>query len=154
MIFRNNIPSIKYLMYDLVEITNKMQPCIRIHHSTVQRGLNMFRAAYRSSSGAPTVLAASGPHSSHSDLTTAGHHMRMWTKGCKYSWSSWWWAVCPSKHVEPSTNGRMMNSNARLHLVGYFYWVILRCTDPWILNLSHVIGIILTVNSDYFPKQH
>jgi len=46
----------------------------------------MFRAANRSSSGALTVFAASGLHthvvtdrnqSSHSDLTTAGHHMRM-----------------------------------------------------------------------------
>ena len=47
----------------------------------------MFRAGYRSSSGAPTVFAASGLHthvvtgrgqgSSNSDLTTAGHHMRM-----------------------------------------------------------------------------
>jgi len=23
-----------------------------------------------------------------------------------------------------------------LHLIGYFYWFILRCTDPWILNLD------------------
>ena len=48
----------------------------------------MFRAAYRSSSGALTVFAVSGLHtrvvtdrsqgtSSHADLTTAGHHMRM-----------------------------------------------------------------------------
>ena len=52
----------------------------------------MFRAAYRSSSGALTVFAASGLHmqvvtgrsqvrvgtgSSHTDLTTAGHHLRM-----------------------------------------------------------------------------
>ena len=44
----------------------------------------MFRAAYRSSSGALTVFAASGLHThvvtgrSHvSDVTTAGHHMRM-----------------------------------------------------------------------------
>jgi hypothetical protein len=22
-----------------------------------------------------------------------------------------------------------------LHLIGYFYWFILRCTDPWILNI-------------------
>jgi hypothetical protein len=28
--------------------------------------------------------------SSHSDLTMASRHMRMWTGGCKYSWSSWW----------------------------------------------------------------
>jgi hypothetical protein len=51
----------------------------------------MHPAAHRSSSGAPTVFAASGLHThvvmavvksewelcSHSDLTTAGHHMRM-----------------------------------------------------------------------------
>jgi hypothetical protein len=52
----------------------------------------MFRAAYRSSSGAVNVFAASGLHthvvtggsqsdwelaSSHSDLTTVGHHVRM-----------------------------------------------------------------------------
>jgi len=44
----------------------------------------MFRVPYRSSSGALTVFAASGLHthvvtgrSFHSDLTTAGHHMRM-----------------------------------------------------------------------------
>jgi len=44
----------------------------------------MLRAAYRSSTGALTVFAVSGLHtyvvtgrSSHSDLTTAGHHMPM-----------------------------------------------------------------------------
>jgi len=30
-----------------VEITNKMQPCIRIYYSTVHWRLNMFRKAYR-----------------------------------------------------------------------------------------------------------
>jgi len=50
-------------------------------------------------------------------------------------WSSWWWAVCRSKHVEPSTNCGIINSITRLHLAGCFYWFILRCTDPWILNL-------------------
>jgi len=74
----------------------------------------MFRTAYRSSSGALTVFAASGLHthvvtgrSSHSVLTTAGHHMRMWTRGCKYSYSFWWWTICRSKHVEPSMDGRI-----------------------------------------------
>ena len=36
------------------------QPCNRIYYSTVHWRLNMFRAAYRSSSGALTVFAASG----------------------------------------------------------------------------------------------
>jgi hypothetical protein len=31
-------------------------------------------------------------------------------------------------------NGGIINSVTRLHLVDYFYWIILRCTDPWILN--------------------
>ena len=39
-----------------------MQPCNRIYYSTVYWRLNMFRAAYRSSSGALTVFAASGLH--------------------------------------------------------------------------------------------
>ena len=50
------------LRLDSVEITNKMQPCIRIYYSTVHWRLNMFRVAYRSSSGALTVFAASGLH--------------------------------------------------------------------------------------------
>ena len=29
----------------------------------------------------------------------------------------------------------IINSVTKWHLVGYCYWVILRCTDPWILNL-------------------
>jgi hypothetical protein len=33
-------------------------------------------------------------------------------------------------------NGEIINSVTKLHLVGYFYWVILRCTDPWILKTS------------------
>ena len=49
-------------------------------------------------------------------------------------WSSWWWVVCHSKHVESSINFGMINSITRLHLVGHFYWFILRCTDPWISN--------------------
>jgi hypothetical protein len=50
------------LKLDSVEITNKMQPCIRIYYSTIHWKLNMFRAAYHSSSGALTVFAASGLH--------------------------------------------------------------------------------------------
>ena len=45
-----------------VEITNKMQPCNRIYYSTVHWRLKMFRAAYRSSSGALTAFAACGLH--------------------------------------------------------------------------------------------
>jgi len=37
-------------------------------------------------------------------------------------YSSCWWAVCRSKHVQPSINVGIINSITRLHLVGYFYW--------------------------------
>jgi len=33
-------------------------------------------------------------------------------------WSSWWWAVCRSKHVEPSINFGIINSITKLHFVG------------------------------------
>jgi hypothetical protein len=39
-------------------------------------------------------------------------------------WSSWWWAVCRSKHVELSVKFGIIHSITRLHLVGYFYWFI------------------------------
>jgi len=52
----------KIMFWVSVEITNKMQPCNRIYYSTVHWQLNMFRAAYRSSSGALTVFVASGLH--------------------------------------------------------------------------------------------
>ena len=51
-----------FFYYDSVEITKKTQPCNRIYYSTVHWRLNKFRAAYRSSSGALTVFAASGLH--------------------------------------------------------------------------------------------
>jgi len=50
------------MKHDSVEITNKMQPCNRIYYSTVHWRLSMFRAAYRSSSGALNIFAASGLH--------------------------------------------------------------------------------------------
>jgi len=37
--------------------------------------------------------------------------------------SSWWWAVCRSKHVEPLKNFWIINSSKQLRLVGYFYMI-------------------------------
>jgi len=44
--------------YVSVEITNKMQPCNRIYYSKIYWSLNMFRAAYRSTSGAPNCICS------------------------------------------------------------------------------------------------
>jgi hypothetical protein len=55
--FRRCINSV---LDDSVQITNKTQPCNTIYYSTVHWRLNMFRAEYRSLSGALTVFAASG----------------------------------------------------------------------------------------------
>jgi len=103
----------------------------------------MFRAAYRSSSGALTVFAASGLHT---HVVTGRCPGRMgqrpvttWVykpEAAYRVWSSWWWEVSSSKHVEPSINFGIINSITRLHLVCYFYWFILRCTDPGISNCN------------------
>jgi len=36
-----------------------------------------------------------------------------------------------------------------LHLVGYLYWVILRCTDPWILNVLLLLYVLAFIHT-YF----
>ena len=95
-----------------VEITNKMQPCNRIYYSEVYWRLKMFRAAHRSSSGALNCICRLQIQFRAPD-----------DERC-----------AARKHVEPSRNFGIINSVTSLHLVGYFYWIILRCTDPWILN--------------------
>ena len=75
-----------------------MQPCNRIYYSKIDWRLNMFRAACRSSSGAPKCICSfwfiytcgDRPlsrlgESSHPPWATAGHHMCIETRGCKYS---------------------------------------------------------------------
>ena len=71
--------------FQSAEITNKMQPCNRIYYSKVYWRLNMFRAAHHSSSGAPNCKCSLWFIFSHPALTTAGHHMCIYTRGCKYS---------------------------------------------------------------------
>jgi hypothetical protein len=141
------------MKYNSEEITNKMQPCNRIHYSTVHWRLNMFWAAYRSSSGALTVFA---PAIVKSEWEMA-FPLRLDYGWCKYSQTSWWWAVCRSKHAQPSMNGGIMNCITWLHLLSYFFWVILWCTHPWIfkkekeeiwLNLWHYPGICLERESE------
>jgi hypothetical protein len=46
------------MIIESVETTNKMQPCNRIYYSKVYWRLNMFRAAYRSSSGALNCICS------------------------------------------------------------------------------------------------
>ena len=105
-----------------VEITNKMQPCNRIYYSTVHWRLNMFRAAYPSSSRALTVFAASGLHT----------HV---VTGRSQVW------VGTAVPTQTSMNGGIINSITRLHPLGYFYWVIVtvskvfftaRLSPPWL----------------------
>jgi len=64
-------------IYNSVAITNKMQLGNGIYYSTVHYKLNTFRAVCRSSSGAPTVFAASGLHTHVETARTGGLHMRM-----------------------------------------------------------------------------
>jgi hypothetical protein len=103
----------------------------------------MFWAAHRSSSGVLTVFATSGLHT---HVMTG--RSQVWvglrpviTCVCKPEAANTVRApdderCAARKKVEPLMNGGIINFISRLHLVGYFSWVILRCTDPWILNFS------------------
>jgi len=93
-----------------------MQPCNRIYYSNVRWRLNMFRAAHRSSSGAPNCI--------YSLRFTCVTTCLCKPEAVNTVWSPWWWAVCCLKHVEPSANVGITNSITRLHLVGEFYWLI------------------------------
>ena len=101
----------------------------------------MFRAVCRSSSGAPNVFAASGLHTqvvtARSQVWVGRSPLAYVNQKLQIQWGlSWWWATYCSKHVELLMYcGIIINSVTKLHLVGYCYWVILRCTNPWILNL-------------------
>jgi len=78
-----------------------MQPCNRIYYSTVHWQLNMFRAAYHSSSGALTEFAASGLHT---HVVTGRSQVWVGTG------SQWWlavvkseWELVPSSHSDLTT---------------------------------------------------
>jgi len=180
-----------------------MQPCNRIYYSKIYCRLNMFRAAYRSSSGAPNCICSIWfiyPCGDRPLFRLGGNMFRaanrsssgapkcicsLWfihpcgdqplsrlggneslrsldngqsPHGCINQrlqiqfWSSWRWVICRSKHVEPSINFGIINSITKLHLVGYFYWFILRCTDPWILNLYCCVWLKLETSLLSFSK--
>jgi len=60
-------------------------------------------------------------------------------------YSSWWWAVCRSKHVESSINVGIKNSITRLHLIGYSYWFILTDIYPVGKACHHSVTIRIPV---------
>jgi hypothetical protein len=103
-----------------------MQPHNRIYYSKIYWRLNMFRAAYRTSSGAPNCICSLWFINPCGDrpLSRLGGNSVPTQPGQRQNtvWSSWQWAVCRSKHVESSINFGVINSITRLHLVGYFYW--------------------------------
>jgi hypothetical protein len=132
-----------------------MQPCNRNYYSKIYWRLNMFLAAYRSSSEAlncicslwfiypcgdrPLSRLGGKWHTGTVSTQPVQLLVTTWVykpEAANTVWGSWWWAVCRSKHVEPSINFGIIISITRLHLVGYFWWFILRCTDPWILDFS------------------
>jgi len=50
-------------------------------------------------------------------------------------------------------NGGIINFVTKLHLVGCFYWVILQCTDPWILNTYfHKVPGVWSVSQSWHQK--
>jgi hypothetical protein len=143
-----------------VEITNKMQPCNRIYYSKIYWSLSMFRAAYRSSLGATNCICnlwfiyTCGDRSLWS-LSGIQNWQRLVTTRVRKPeaaitvWSTWWWEVCRSKHVELLVNFAIINSITRLHLIGYFYWFT--TTMHGSMNMK-VIPYVLSNKNKIFVK--
>ena len=119
----------------------------------------MFRAAHRSSSGAVNCICSlcficpygdwllprlSG--TAHGAVPTQPWQrpVTIWAykpEAANTVYSSWWWAVCRSKHVEPLKNLGMINSIKNLHLVGIstewvrsfivYFWLSWLWTRHW-----------------------
>ena len=67
-------------------------------------------------------------------LATAGHHMGIWTRGCKYSLELLMMSGVP---LETCWAFNKLCNNKFYYKAAscwYFYWVTLRCTDPWVSN--------------------
>jgi hypothetical protein len=103
-----------------------MQPCYRNYYSKIYWRLNMFQAAYRSSAGAPNSICSLWFIFPCGDrpLSMLGGNWEYKPEAANTVWSSWWWAVCCSKHVEPLIDFGIINSTTKLHFAGYFYWLI------------------------------
>jgi len=115
--------------------TNKMQLCNRIYYSKVYWSLNMFRAAHRSSSGALNSICSLW------FICSCGHRpVTTWAykpEAANTVYSSWWWAVRRSKHVEPSINFGIINSITKLHLVGI--------STEWFMSYLYIAVLSFTV---------
>jgi hypothetical protein len=116
--------------------TNKMLLCNRIYYSKVYWRLNMFRAAHRLSSGALNRICSlwftylcgdrplpklSGEIDHQIPIQPWQRPVTIWVykpEAANTVYSCLWWAVCRSKHVEPSINFGIINSITKLHLVG------------------------------------
>jgi hypothetical protein len=111
--------------------------------------LNMFRAAHRSSSGALTVFAASGLHThvvtGRSQVWVETEFpLRLDCGRSPHAYVNWRLQIQLELLVMSGVpletcwafNERWNNKfHYKLHLVCYFSWVILRCTDPYILKI-------------------
>jgi len=81
-------------------------------------------------------------------LETCWAFNKFWNNKFYYKVASCWLFLL----IHTTMHGSM-NSITRLHLVGYFYWVILRCTDPWIL-LQGCILLVISTESYYVARIH
>ena len=88
------VPQVGYLKElkknESLEITNKMQPCNRIYYSNVYWMLNMFRAAYRSSSGALNCICSLWFIYTCGDLPVTTCVYKRWNNKFYYKVASCW----------------------------------------------------------------
>jgi len=83
----------------------------------------MFRAAHRSSLGVPNRICNLWFIYTCGDrpLSRLSGKCVYKTEAANTVYSSWWWAVCRSKHVEPSINFGIINSITSC-ILSVFLW--------------------------------
>jgi len=124
----------------------------------------MFRAAYRSLSGALNCICSlwfiypcgDRPLSRLGGKTfptqPRQRPVTTWVYNPEAAYTVWssWWELCGSKHVEPSIKFGIINSITRLHLVRCFYWLMFKycgrvfiCVQCFIPGLRfHFMGVV------------
>ena len=128
-----------------------MQPCNRIYYSKVYWRLNMFRASHRSSSGALNCICSLWFIYTCGDrplpaLTTAGHHMGIKTRSCKYGLELLMMSGMPLETCWAFNKRR----NNKLYYKVAFCWLFLLRHNICFHYKTLILGWI-RIESTYFP---
>ena len=119
-----------YIFYS-PEIANKMQQCIKIYYSMFIWSSTCFGRHTAHHQELKTAIAASG---------------FAYVEGCR-CWGCWMMGGVSPKTCWASYKHGIINFDTLLHLVGFYMWIILWCTDPRTSNILFSVYPLI-----YFPN--